>query len=178
MAYAGFLARLDNTAVADKEERWGAKDKLAVIREKADSIAQVVTTITQVAGRTDLLTTNAAGEAEKAGEHGRRPWWWPGGLPAGRPDGGGDLGHRERGAADAGRGAGRRPADGPVRRGGALRPPRVQKRPPESAPRAGVTSRPGAAARQASAAPGSRPRPLRPRTPPYPGPAARSNGPG
>jgi hypothetical protein len=28
MAYAGYLARLDNTAVADEEERWGAKDNL------------------------------------------------------------------------------------------------------------------------------------------------------
>jgi hypothetical protein len=30
MAYAGFLARLDNTAVADEEERWGAKDNLQI----------------------------------------------------------------------------------------------------------------------------------------------------
>jgi replicative superfamily II helicase len=30
MAYAGFLARLDNTAVADEEERWGAKDNVQV----------------------------------------------------------------------------------------------------------------------------------------------------
>src|SRR5262249_52114801 len=28
MAYAGFLARLDNTAVADEEDRWGAKDNV------------------------------------------------------------------------------------------------------------------------------------------------------
>ena len=44
--------------------------KLAVIREKADNITQVVTTSTQVAGQADLLSTNAASEAEKAGEHG------------------------------------------------------------------------------------------------------------
>jgi hypothetical protein len=30
LAYAGFLARLDNTAVADEEERWGAKDNVQV----------------------------------------------------------------------------------------------------------------------------------------------------
>jgi methyl-accepting chemotaxis protein WspA len=43
--------------------------KLATIREKADNITQAVTT-TQVAGQADLLSTNAASEAEKAGEHG------------------------------------------------------------------------------------------------------------
>jgi methyl-accepting chemotaxis protein WspA len=37
------------------------------------NITQEVTTTTKVAGRTDLLSTNAAGEAEKAGEHGRTP---------------------------------------------------------------------------------------------------------
>ena len=30
MAYAGFLGRLDNAAVADEEERWGAKDNVQV----------------------------------------------------------------------------------------------------------------------------------------------------
>jgi hypothetical protein len=45
--------------------------KLAATREKADSITQVVTTTTQVAGQTNLLSINAAVEPEKAGEHGR-----------------------------------------------------------------------------------------------------------
>ena len=45
-------------------------ERLAVIRQRAEEINMVITTITKVADQTNLLSINAAIEAEKAGEYG------------------------------------------------------------------------------------------------------------
>ncbi len=45
--------------------------KLGVLNEKASNVTSVITTITKVADLTNLLSLNAAIEAEKAGEYGR-----------------------------------------------------------------------------------------------------------
>ena len=45
--------------------------RLALIRERAEDINMVITTITKVADQTNLLSINASIEAEKAGEYGQ-----------------------------------------------------------------------------------------------------------
>ena len=45
-------------------------ERLSVIRQRAEEINVVITTITKVADQTNLLALNAAIEAARAGEHG------------------------------------------------------------------------------------------------------------
>jgi methyl-accepting chemotaxis protein len=54
-----------------EEASRAVSSKLSVINEKAGNISSVVTTITKVADQTNLLSLNAAIEAEKAGQYGQ-----------------------------------------------------------------------------------------------------------
>ena len=67
----GGLTRMGDTMQAIHRAADGINTRLGILNEKASNITQVITTMAKVADQTNLLSLNAAIEAEKAGEYGR-----------------------------------------------------------------------------------------------------------
>jgi methyl-accepting chemotaxis protein WspA len=65
------LARMKGTVQQIVEASGSIQARLEVLNEKAGNIGAVITTIIKVADQTNLLSLNAAIEAEKAGDYGR-----------------------------------------------------------------------------------------------------------
>jgi len=65
------IDKMDNTMQSLKQSTSFISSKLSVINNKSNKISGIITTINKISEQTNLLSLNAAIEAEKAGEHGK-----------------------------------------------------------------------------------------------------------